>query len=225
MSENFTIKTFVRRNAKTSARQKQIYTALKPIYCIKATDHILNLHEVFGNDHPIIIEIGFGSGDATYKIALDNPEKNYLCIEVFQSGVAKLLTKIQDHCIKNIRIIEHDAMEVLKSMIADNSIEAFHIFFPDPWPKKRHHKRRLMQSDKIRLFTEKLTAGGYIYFVTDWQEYAEKALAACTDVSSLCNRYENFAEKQSWRPQTHFEEKALIAGRNIYELLFEKRRN
>ena len=222
MSENFTIKTFVRRNARTSIHQKECYEKLFPKYCIDLKEKILDFPNVFGNPNDTIIEIGFGSGDATAKIALANPEKNYLAIEVFQTGVAKLLSKIEVNSIDNVRIIENDAIKVLTEMIPQNSIAGFHIFFPDPWQKKRHHKRRLMQEDKISLLCEKLVTGGYIYFVTDWSEYADYALTELQKVSGLKNCYKGFAEKQSWRPQTNFEKKALIAGRQIFEILAKK---
>lgn len=222
MQKNYAIKTFVKRNMRISERQKSLYQELSPKYCIKVSEKLLNFEDVFGNKNETIIEIGFGSGIASYKIALDNPDKNYLGIEVFKTGVVKLLDKIDQTKIENIRIIEDDALEVLNTMIADNSVKAFHIFFPDPWPKKRHHKRRLMQNDKLELFTKKLISSGYIYFVSDWAEYAESALAELKKIKDLKNCYDGFAEKQIWRPQTNFERKALEAGREIFELLFEK---
>lgn len=222
MTQNFTIKTFVRRNARVSTHQKDCYERLFPKYCIALHDEMLNFSHVFENTHDTIVEIGFGSGEATAKIALQNPDKNYLAIEVFQTGVAKLLSKIEANGIENIRIIENDAMEVLNRMIQPSSIAGFHIFFPDPWQKKRHHKRRFMQADKITLLCEKLVPGGYLYFVTDWAEYADFALAELRRVSGLQNCYDGFAEKQTWRPQTNFEKKAVTAGRTVFELLFKK---
>lgn len=223
--KDFTIKTFVKRNAKCSKRQKEKYEELSPKYCISLNEKQLDFSQVFNSNETreTIIEIGFGSGEATYKIALANPDTNYLGIEVFQTGVAKLLSKIDANKIENIRIIEHDAVEVLQKMISPNSVAGFHIFFPDPWQKKRHHKRRLMQADKISMMTEKLKDGGYIYFVTDWAEYAETALFELNKVTSLKNKYgSDFSPKQTWRPQTSFEKKALLAGREIFELVFEK---
>lgn len=224
--KEFAIKTFVKRKAKCSKRQKEKYKELYPKYCIPLSENLLDFSKIFNNPetcNKTIIEIGFGSGEATYKIALANPNTNYLGIEVFQTGVAKLLSKIDANKIENIRIIEDDAVEVLQKMILPNSVAGFHIIFPDPWQKKRHHKRRLMQVDKISLMAEKLIKGGSLYFVTDWAEYAESALSELNKVTSLKNKYgSGFSPKQAWRPQTSFEKKALIAGRNIFELIFVK---
>ena len=229
MAEDFSIKTFVKRNARTSEKQKQLYEMFRSVYCIDVISQTqaLNFCEIFQNTNETIIEIGFGSGDATQKIALENPDKNYIAVDVFKTGVAKLISKIKEHAISNIRIIEYDAVEVLHTRVQDNSVNAFYIFFPDPWPKKRHHKRRLMQVDKIELMAKKLKPKGIIYFVTDWEPYAISALEALDSVPVLQNRYctteTGFAEKQTWRPQTHFEKKAIDAGRSIFELIFEKR--
>lgn len=220
--QNSTIKTFVRRNARCSKTQKQLYQRLYPKYCIKLSDEKLDFEKLFENTNETIIEIGFGSGEATAQIAFKNPNKNYLGIEVFQTGVARLLAKIEKNSIENIRIIEDDAMQVLDNMISDFSVSAFHIFFPDPWQKKRHHKRRIMQAEKIDLMCKKLTLGGYIYFVTDWKEYADSSLVEFEKVSTLKNCYASFAPKQIWRPETNFEKKAILAKRNIYELIYKK---
>ena len=124
--------------------------------------------------------------------------------------------------MKNLYIIEHDALEVLENMIRDSSVSAFHIFFPDPWPKKRHHKRRLVQRPRTDLISKKLSKGGYVYFVTDWREYADFALEQFENTPGLKNKYLKYAEKQSWRPETKFERKGLNAQRLITELMFEK---
>lgn len=222
MSDNFSIKTFVKRNARTSDKQKECYQRLYPQFCLEPQNRILNFAEIFGNTNKTIVEIGFGSGHATYKIASDNPETNYLAIDVFTTGVAKLLSNIDAGRITNIRIIEHDAVSILLHNIADNSVAGFHIFFPDPWPKKRHHKRRLLQLDKINLMAQKLINGGYLYFVTDWENYAESALEQLQLCPALKTDNPSFAAKTTWRPETSFEKKARAAGRNIYELMFWK---
>ena len=170
----------------------------------------------------LIIEIGFGMGDATYQIALENSDKNYLGIEVYKPGIGKLLDRIEKEDIKNLRVIEHDAVEVLKHMVRDRSISGFHIFFPDPWPKKKHHKRRIIQKEFLELLASKLKTGGYIYAVTDWENYAEHMLEVFRSQSMLKNRYQDFAEPQQWRPFTKFERKGREKSHNIYELLYEK---
>ena len=183
-------------------------------------DETLSLPE--SGEKELIIEIGFGMGDATYQIALENPDNEYPGIEVYKPGIGKLLDRIEKEDIKNLRVIEHDAVEVLKHMIKDGSIGGFHIFFPDPWPKKKHHKRRIIQKDFLELLASKLKTGGYVYAVTDWEDYAEHMLETFQSQMRLKNRYKDFAEPQEWRPFTKFERKGRAKSHNIYELLYEK---
>ena len=217
------VKTYVLRIGRMTAAQEKAYAELSPSWCIPFEDKILNFVDVFGNTNPIIVEIGFGMGDATVNMAAANPDINYLGIEVHRPGVGKVLSEIKRRELKNLYIIEHDALEVLEKMIGDNSVNGFHIFFPDPWPKKRHHKRRMVQRPRTNLFAQKLAKGGYLYFVTDWLEYAEFALEELKQTEGLKNKYEGFAEPQSWRYQTKFERKGLSADRKITELFFEKK--
>ena len=161
-------------------------------------------------------------GTATAIIAEQNPDVNYIGIEVHTPGVGKLLGEIRAKDLKNLYIIEHDALEVLENMVVDGSVNGFHIFFPDPWQKKRHHKRRMIQRPRTDLFSKKLAPGGYLYFVTDWQEYADFALEQLTHTPGLHNKYEGFAEHQEWRPKTKFERKGLEKDHVINELYFIK---
>jgi len=216
------VKTYVLRIGRMTSSQERSYSELSPAWCIPFEHKKINFVEIFGNTNPIIVEIGFGMGDATAKIAAANPDINYLGIEVHRPGVGKLLGEIKRRDLKNLYIIEHDALEVLEYMIGDNSINGFHIFFPDPWPKKRHHKRRLVQRPRTNLMAQKLAPGGYLYFVTDIIEYAEFALEELTATEMLKNKYDGFAEPQEWRTQTKFERKGLQADRVITELYFEK---
>ena len=216
------VKTYVLRIGRMTNSQERSYSELSPAWFIPFEHKKINFVEIFGNTNPIIVEIGFGMGDATAQIAAANPEINYLGIEVHRPGVGKLLGEIKRRDLKNLFIIEHDALEVLEYMIGDNSINGFHIFFPDPWPKKRHHKRRLVQRPRTNLMAQKLTPGGYLYFVTDIIEYAEFALEELTATEMLKNKYDGFAEPQEWRTQTKFERKGLQADRVITELYFEK---
>ena len=163
-------------------------------------------------------------GSATAEIAFNNPDKNYIGIEVHKPGIGKLLGEIRNRSLENLRIIEGDAAPVLSNMIADASVSAFHVFFPDPWPKKRHHKRRLVQRPRTDLFASKLEEGGYFYMVTDWSEYADFALSELTATEGFVNAYEGFAEKQAWRPETKFEVRGKREAREIRELYFIKRR-
>ena len=161
-------------------------------------------------------------GHATAQIAQDNPNMNYIGSEVHVPGVGRLLGEIKKRQLKNLYLIEYDALEILETMIPDNSLAGFHIFFPDPWPKKKHHKRRLLQRPRTDLLVSKLSPGGYIYFATDWEEYALSAVEELSCTEGIHNKYEKFAPHQEWRPRTKFEQKGLDAGREIFELVFVK---
>ncbi len=221
-SSQRTVHTFVLRAGRMTEAQKRDYEIHSARWCLSFEPTILNFTSVFENTAPVTVEIGFGMGKATAQIASDNPDKNYLGLEVHRAGVGRLLGEIEKRSLKNLRIIEHDALDVLEYMIPDNSVSAFHIFFPDPWPKKRHHKRRLLQRPRTDLIARKLSPGGYVYMVTDWEPYGENAYFELTATPSLVSMYEGFAPKQIWRPETRFEAKGLAARRDIYELMFKK---
>jgi tRNA (guanine-N7-)-methyltransferase len=217
------IKTYAIRIGRMTDSQKKNYEELAPVWCIPFAKGRITYETIFGNTNPVTVEIGFGMGSATAEIAARNPDKNYIGIEVHKPGVGKLLGEIQSRGLKNLRIIEHDAIEVLNNMITDESLDAFHVFFPDPWPKKRHHKRRLVQRPHTALFAEKLMSGGYFYMVTDWFEYAQSALEELNATTHFVNRYDGFAESQNWRPETKFEARGIRDNRPISELYFIKK--
>jgi tRNA (guanine-N7-)-methyltransferase len=217
------IKSFVLRSGRMSHAQKRSYETLFPLYAIKGDNKgIIDCPSFFGNDGPLHVEIGFGMGRATAGIALKNPEINYLGIEVHKPGIGRLLWDIEKMAIKNIRIIEGDAAEILSNKIRDNSVSAFHIFFPDPWPKKRHCKRRLIKRPFTDLLAAKLLPGGYIYMVSDWADYGDWALKELSATPGLANKYPAFSEPQEWRSETEFEKKARRKNHEIRELLFLK---
>lgn len=216
------IKTFVLRASRMTDSQKRDYETLSTRWCIPFEKKPLNFADIFNNSNPVVVEIGFGMGAATAIIAEQNPNINYLGLEVHTPGVGRLLGNIRDKNLQNLLIVEHDAMEVLEYMIPDNSVSGFHVFFPDPWPKKKHHKRRLMQRPRTNLLSQKLYEGGYIYMATDWEPYAEFALEELSLTENLKNKYEGYAPHQTWRPKTKFEHKGLLAERKICELFFEK---
>ncbi|MGL4986802.1 MAG: tRNA (guanosine(46)-N7)-methyltransferase TrmB [Treponemataceae bacterium] len=218
-----TIRTFVLREGRMTDKQQRDYQTLSGKWRLPYSDAPLNFINIFNNTNPLVIEIGFGMGHATAKIAQANPHINYLGIEVHRAGVGRLLGEINKNDLQNLYIIEHDALEVIKNMIPDKAISAFHIFFPDPWPKKKHHKRRLIKGSNIDLFAQKLSPDGYLYMTTDWQPYAEFALCELIANNDLENAYSDFAPKQEWRPKTNFESKGLSAQREIFELYFKKR--
>ena len=217
-----TVHTFVLRAGRMTDAQKKAYETLSPRWCVPFNEFPINFIDVFDNVNPVTIEIGFGMGAATAIIAQNNPEKNYLGLEVHRPGVGRLLNEIEAKNLSNLYIIEHDAIEVLEKMIPDESVSAFHIFFPDPWPKKKHHKRRLVQRPRTEILAKKLAPGGYIYMATDWEPYAEFALEELTLTEGLKNKYDGYAPHQEWRPETKFENKGLKADRKICELFFEK---
>lgn len=217
------VKTYVIRAGRMTDREKINYAELSQAWCIPFEHRTLNYTEVFGNNNPVTIEIGFGMGQATALIAEANPDMNYLGIEVHKPGVGRLLGEIQSKSLTNLYIMEHDALEFLETMIPDDSVESFHIFFPDPWPKKKHHKRRLLQRPRTNLLAQKLAPGGTICFATDWDEYAESALEELSATEGLKNKYQGYAPHQEWRPRTKFEQKGMDAGREIHELVFVKK--
>lgn len=217
-----TIRTFAIRAGHFTACEKKDYAQLLPVFGVQYKEEILDFGKIFGNKNPVVIEIGFGMGKATAIIAENNPDINYLGLEVHKPGVGKLLGEIRTRNLKNIRIIEHDAMEVLENMIAPEGVDAFHIFFPDPWQKKRHEKRRLIQRPRTDLIASRLKKDGYLYFVTDWLPYAEFGLEQLEKTPGLKNKYEGYAPHQQWRPETRFEQKGIDANRVINEMMFIK---
>ena len=216
------IHTFQIRAGHFTNSEKKDYEELLPVWGLEYKREKLDWEKVFGNKNPVVIEIGFGMGKATAIIAQNNPDINYLGLEVHKPGIGKLLGEIRDKGLKNLRIIEHDALEVLENMIEDESVSAFHIFFPDPWQKKRHFKRRLIQRPRTDLITSKIQKGGYFYFVTDWLPYAEFGIEQLNQTPGLKNKYEGYAPRQEWRPETRFEQKGLDANRVINEMMFIK---
>jgi tRNA (guanine-N7-)-methyltransferase len=214
-----------------SPAQKRSRQELSPRFSVpfNAEGGVLDYSALFGNSGPVTVEIGFGAGTATAEIAQANPGQNYLGLEVYPPGIGRLLREIGERGLANIRIIEHDAVETLERMIGDGSVAAFHIFFPDPWPKKRHHKRRLVTRPFTDLLARKLGRGGYVYMVTDWEDYARWAMAELSATPLLFNPYAGgpdlsggFAPPQAWRPQTRFEAKGLARRHQVRELFFKK---
>ncbi len=170
----------------------------------------------------MILEIGFGMGETTATIAAANPQNNYIAIEVHTPGVGNLLKEIDAQQLGNLRIIQHDAIEILRDMIPAASLAGIHIFFPDPWPKKRHHKRRLIQAPLVKQLCDKLQPGGYIHAATDWQEYAEHILATLSAEPLLANSADGYAPRPRYRPLTKFEQRGLKLGHGVWDIIFYK---
>ncbi|MCL2609511.1 MAG: tRNA (guanosine(46)-N7)-methyltransferase TrmB [Treponema sp.] len=217
---NAGIKSYVLRSGRQTKAQQKAVEEFSGEFVIPYAAAAFDFPAVFGNDNPVVLEIGFGMGEATAEIALANPGINYLGIEVYAPGVGKLLWNIGQRSIPNIRIVRHDAVEVVASCLAPASLSGIHVFFPDPWPKKRHHKRRLIQRPFTDALASRLKPGGYLYMVTDWEDYAEWALPELAGTAGLVNEYEGFAPPQSWRPGTGFEKKGLAKKHTVRELYF-----
>jgi tRNA (guanine-N7-)-methyltransferase len=194
-----------------------------PRFGIPFADTPLDFAGIFGRTAPVIVEVGFGMGETTARIAAANPGNDYLAIEVHGPGVGSLLKRIGEGEIANIRIIQHDAVDVLRHMIPESSLAAIHVFFPDPWPKKRHHKRRLLQAGFVELAASRLAPRGILHVATDWQEYAEHVLGVLEATRGLSNTAAGFAPRPEWRPETKFERRGLALGHGVYDLVFQRR--
>ena len=217
------IRSFVLRQGRVSNAQLRCHEELMPVFGIEYKTETLDLAAAFGRSAPTIFEIGFGMGETTATIAKSRPEQNYLGIEVHTPGVGSLLKQLAEGQINNVRIIQHDAVEVLRDMIAPASLDGAHIFFPDPWPKKRHHKRRLIQAPLIALLASRLKPGGYLHCATDWQEYAEQMLEVLSAEPLLENTADGFAPRPDYRPLTKFEQRGLRLGHGVWDVIFRCR--
>jgi len=217
------IRSYVLRQGRVSPAQQRACETLLPRFGIEYAARQLDLELTFGRTAPKILEIGFGMGDSTATIALAHPENDYLALEVHTPGVGNLLKLIDSQQIPNIRIIKHDAVEVLRDMIADGTLDGVHIFFPDPWHKARHNKRRLIQAPFIAQLVTKLKPGGYIHVATDWQDYAEQVLAVLSTEPLLENTSENYAPRPDYRPLTKFEQRGIRLGHGVWDLVFRRR--
>lgn len=221
------IRSYVIRSGRLTDMQKDALTRLYPRYGFAwEPGRLLGPADIMegaaGLAAPFVVEVGFGMGQATVAIAEALPGTAFLGLEVHAPGVGRLLAEIEERSLRNLRLMRHDAVEVLADMLAPGSVDGFHVFFPDPWPKKRHHKRRIMNAGFVRLMASRLREGGYLYYVTDWEEYAEATLEALGAEPLLANAYPRWAERRPWRPVTKFERRALEAGRPIRELLFTR---
>jgi len=219
------IRSFVLRQGRISAAQQRACTTLLPRYGIPYTAAKINLPEIFGRAAPKILEIGFGMGDSTASIALAHPENDYLALEVHTPGVGNLLQLIDTQEIKNIRIIQHDAVEVLRDMLDEDTLDGVHIFFPDPWHKARHNKRRLIQAPFIAKLVHTLKPGGYIHVATDWQDYAEQVLSVLSAEPLLENTATDYAPRPAYRPLTKFEQRGIRLGHGVWDLFFTRKKN
>ena len=218
------IRSFVLRQGHLSVAQKRAMEQGMPRWGIEYHPEALDLTQAFGRQASKILEIGFGMGAASAEIAKQCPENDYLGIEVHSPGVGNLLKLIDEHALTNLRLIRHDAVEVIDHMLPADSLDGAHIFFPDPWPKKRHHKRRLIQPELIAKLAGKLRPGGYLHAATDWEEYAQQIL----EVFSACPQLENsvgqgFAPLPDYRPLTKFELRGIRLGHGVWDIIFRRK--
>ncbi len=220
--EHRPIRSFVLRQGRVSNAQQRAHAALLPEFGIPYAPRIVDLNSVFGRTAPKILEIGFGMGETTAAIATQHPENDYLGIEVHTPGVGSLLKSIGEQNLANVRIVQHDAVEVLRNMIAPATFDGVHVFFPDPWPKKRHHKRRLLQAEFVALLAERMQPGAYLHAATDWQEYAEYILDVFTREPRLANSAPDYAPRPAYRPQTKFETRGLKLGHGVWDIIFRR---
>lgn len=217
------IRSFVLRQGRVTKGQAQALETGLPKFGISYQAKLLDLDQVFNRENsPKVLEIGFGMGETTAKIAHTLPDCDFLAAEVHTPGVGALLKLIEEGALTNIRIIQHDVVEVLQNMLVDASLDGVHIFFPDPWHKKRHHKRRLIQAEFVKLLCSKLKVGGYLHVATDWQEYAEWVLEVLKAEPQLQNTAENYAEKPSYRPLTKFENRGIRLGHGVWDMVFKR---
>jgi tRNA (guanine-N7-)-methyltransferase len=217
------IRSYVLRQGRVSAAQERAWRQLLPLFGLSYALRPLDLDAVFGRRAPRILEIGFGMGETTAAIAAANPHNDYLGIEVHTPGVGALLKLLQEQHLANVRVIQHDAVEVLREMIAPDALDGIHVFFPDPWPKKRHHKRRLIQPPLVALAATRLRSGGYLHLATDWQEYAAQMLTVLSAEPLLTNSTAGFAPRPEYRPLTKFEARGLRLGHGVWDVVFRKR--
>jgi tRNA (guanine-N7-)-methyltransferase len=214
------LRSFVLRQGRITPAQQRACDALLPRFGIEYAAQQLDIAQAFGRSAPKILEIGFGMGDSTAAIALAHPENDYLAIEVHTPGVGNLLKLIDAQQISNIRIIRHDAVEIMRDMLATATLDGVHIFFPDPWHKARHKKRRLIQAPFITHLLQKLIPGGYLHIATDWQDYAEQILSVLSAEPLLENTAAAYAPRPAYRPLTKFEQRGIRLGHGVWDLLF-----
>jgi tRNA (guanine-N7-)-methyltransferase len=219
-----TIRSFVRREGRLTKGQQRALEELWPRFGVDNEPGLVDLPALFGRDNPKVLEIGFGNGKSLAEMAATFPDNDYLGIEVHRPGVGSLLLLVEEQGLSNVRVICDDAVQVLKQRIPDGSLDRVQLFFPDPWHKKRHHKRRILQPDFAELVRQKLKPGGVFHLATDWEDYAEQMMAVMTAAAG----YENvagqgqFAPRPESRPLTKFEQRGQRLGHGVWDLLFER---
>ncbi|MBK2029490.1 tRNA (guanosine(46)-N7)-methyltransferase TrmB [Francisella noatunensis] len=217
------IKSYVQRAGRVTKKQQQALDDYASKYMIEYDQNkSLDFSEIFKNSNDVVLEIGFGMGGSLVQMALENPTKNYLGIEVHKAGVGNILYEIEHQNISNLLVMSHDAVEILENMISDSSLSGMQIYFPDPWHKKKHNKRRLVNQSNVDLFAKKLKVGGVFHYASDWLPYAEEVLELLENDNKYKNLYDGFAPRPEWRPLTKFEKRGQNLDHSISDILFEK---
>ena len=216
------IKSFVKRERRLTKSQLYGLDNYWIKYGIEFSPKIINFEEIFESYKPLILDIGFGSGESTINHAISHPENNYLAVEVHRPGIGRLLNKIEENTLTNIKIIKHDVIDILKEQIPDCSLTQIFIFFPDPWPKKRHHKRRLINKELIKLIKKKLVLHGRLHIATDWENYANYIMEIGNADSELINLagHNNYSPRPEWRTETRFEHRGKKLEHNVWDLCY-----
>ena len=217
------IRSFVLRAGRVGPGQARALAELGPQFLLPYQQQPCDLENLYGRAAPKILEIGFGMGEGMADIAEAHPENDYLGVEVHTPGVGALLKQLGERGLTNVRIVQHDAVDVLNHMLAPDSLAGVHVFFPDPWHKTRHHKRRLIQSPLVRLLASRLQPGGYLHLATDWEDYAVQMLEVLRAEPSLMNTAADYAPRPESRPLTKFEARGLRLGHGVWDLLFKRR--
>ena len=219
-----TIKSYVVRSGRMTPGQEKAYEASWSLYGVEANEQVLDYEKLFGRQAPVIVEIGFGMGDSLIEMATEHPDNDYLGIEVHKPGVGRLLSKISERALTNLRVMQFDAVEVLKNQIPDESLSAVYLFFPDPWHKKRHHKHRIVQDDFIQLIRKKLQLSGQFHMATDWEHYAIQMLDSMKKAPGFknCAQDGEYIPRPDYRPVTKFERRGERLGHGVWDILFEK---
>lgn len=218
-----TIRSYVLRAGRMGSGQARALVELGPRFLLPFASQRLDASTVFGRDAPLVVEIGFGMGQATAQIAALQPDTDFVAIEVHPPGVGALLQRIEQAGLNNLRIVQHDAVAVFEQMIAPATLAGVHVFFPDPWPKKKHHKRRLIQPDFVALLASRLAPGAGLHCATDWQAYAAQMLEVLSAEPLLTNTCAGYARRPALRPLTKFEQRGVNLGHAVWDLVFARR--
>jgi len=221
------IRSYVLRTGRIGSGQRRALESLAPDYVVpfeasRPPGTLAHLWPDRVRDGPLIVDIGFGMGEALAAMAAQHRDRRFLGIEVHPPGVGSLLQRIETLALDHVRIVQHDAVPVVQAMLGAASVDAFHVYFPDPWPKKRHHKRRLVQRPFAELLASRLRTRGYLHCATDWEPYAVAMLDCLSQIAELRNAHEGFHPRPEWRPLTRFERRGLQLGHKVWDLIFRR---